>query len=310
MLIRPDSQNFTRFLASLGLFLCAVAILAPALVLRETDVLRIPASEIDGLTPGAQDEILRRQRLSADIGTAIPYVGIVIFVFGLGLVLYAAPRLRRQEEAQERRSTAELEKLLSEMKPQDEQDRRTRAEADVRTEFVAAQRPAPSTESRERARPSRAEEQLRLDLREWTRRARQVEEKVLEQISSVTPPTYEMRQSVKIVGPRPLLLDGILVSKLDQFPDIVVEVKLVRGDSVRRNLRNRTDEALATLARYRSRSKRQAVMWLVMVLDGGDADEAMRHVRERGWDAVDDVVTSVIAADDIATLAIPFEKFR
>src|SRR4051794_24901302 len=132
---RPEPHSFTRFVASIGVFLCVVAFVGPALVIRDTSVLRISTRELGSYTRTARTELLRRQSFSRDAAEIAPWVGIGLFVLGVLLVVYAAPRLRRQEETQELTSSAELEKLRSEIEPQSPTDRQESLEADLGAEI-------------------------------------------------------------------------------------------------------------------------------------------------------------------------------
>ena len=127
----PDPQSYSRFLASIGLFLCIAGFLAPGLVLRETSVLRINKVDLHELTPVARGEIERRQRVSRDVGKVAPFGGLVLLVLGVVLLGYAGPRLRHQERTEQERLSTELDKLKRDITPQTAEDRRARLEAEV-----------------------------------------------------------------------------------------------------------------------------------------------------------------------------------
>lgn len=140
------------------------------------------------------------------------------------------------------------------------------------------------------------------DVRQLIQRAAVVEERVLIQLAQIAPPRYELQANVKISGN--LLLDGLLVSRTEQSPDIVVEIKL-GGNSLPNNLRNRINQAVAQMSRYRARMQRATVGWLIIIvdreLDSTHRELAMQHATE--YDA--DIRISVIVIDDLPGLSLP-----
>jgi len=150
VLARPDPQSFTRFFVSLGAFLCIAAFLAPALVLRETKVLQITRQDLAALTPAAKEEIERRQRIAEGVGAVAPYAGLVLLIGGVAALWYATPRLRRQEEADDQRAAAELQKLNAELAPQTEADLKAGALDEAETELVAEVRAAAASPTSQR----------------------------------------------------------------------------------------------------------------------------------------------------------------
>lgn len=303
MFSRPDPQSFTKFALSAGVFLVIAAVVLPGLVLRETGVLRISRKELSGLTPIARNELERRQRIARSAGVAAPYVGALFFVLGGALLIYGAPRLKQKEDADEERFSVELDKLRSEIKPQSRSEHEERLKEDVEEELAEkmTQQATRAGEEPQFSPPSSVSPTR--DVRQLMQKAAEVEERVLIQLAQIAPPRYELQANVKISGN--LLMDGLLVSKAEQLPDIVVEIKLV-GSSFRMNLRNRISEAIAQMSRYRARVQRATVGWLIIVVDGelGSTDRDLAMQRAAEYDV--DIRISVISIDDLPDLSLPF----
>ncbi len=302
MLPRPDPQSFTKLAISAGVFLVIAAFLVPGLVLRETGVLRVSKRELARATPLARDELERRQRLSRTAGQIAPYGGIFLFVGGVILIVYGAPRLKRQEEADEVRSSVELDKLRSEIKPQSEQERAERLKADVEEELrpqTAPGKPGDGSASGPAATISGQ------DLQDRVRRAGEIERQVLARVERLLPPAYELKANVKIDGRSALLLDGLLVSKVDQLPDVVIEIKQ-SGAPRLGNARNRMAEAAAMLMNYRSRVQQDAIGWVIFVVEGPVGTPDLERLRELARDFAVALHVSVVQEGDLSTLSFPF----
>jgi len=304
VLPRPESQSFTRFLVSTGAFLCLAAFLGPALVLRETDVLRVDTRELSALTSTGRAEVERRQHVARTAGEIAPYAGAVLLVGGIALLIVAVPRLRRQERADEARSEAELLHLQAAIEPQSEEEREEALEADARGD-AGAPTDADLADAAERDEPTRAALRRQPNLRARMDRAREVEERVLRRIDELTPARYELARNVKLGGARRrLLLDGLLVSSSEELPDLLVEIKFTTV-SVRNSLTNRLDEAIAKVVRYRRQVGRAAQAWLIVVTEEAVPREDLAWARGLARDLSGDVVLSVVAEDDIEQLRSP-----
>lgn len=303
---RPEPQSFTKFVISVGVFLCIAAFIAPALVLRETGVLTISKHELDGLTPVGRAELLRRQHVETSVARAAPFGGLALFVGGVLLILYGAPGLRRQEQVEQARSSVELDKLRSELEPQSESERRASLEADIDEDTVeATMSPGVPVLVPGRPRPTSIDEG---ELGERIRRAREIEEAVLERIATLVPPHYELHRNVVVAdsGARRLSLDGLLISTRDGDPDVVLEIKSrsVRSQ-VPPNPRPAVSDVLLALTRYRARVGRRAVGWLVFVIDEADRSRFSRVMEAFAEELREDLAVTVVASDGISHLDFP-----
>lgn len=302
MFPRPELQSYTKFLLSVGVFLCLAAIVMPALVLRETTVLQVDRVELARLTPVARAELERRQRVARDLGQGVPWAAGVLLVGGLALIAYSLPGMRRKERADDDFAAASFKKLLRDIEPQTEQDREEAIrEEDV--EAAAAARVAAPVGARPRVPLGPPPE---LKDRDAIRHAREeVEARVVDRIASVTPaPQYEFRPNVKIPGPAAdLRLDGLLVSRSSRAPDVVVEIKVVRfPDSIARMA---VDQLISRLARYRARTGRPVAGWLILVVDESVDPRTLMRVETYADELPGELAVTAIVEATIDALTFP-----
>ncbi len=265
-------------------------------------MLRISEHELSTLTPLARKELERRQSIARAAGVAAPYVGGLFFLVGGALLVYGAPRLKRKEDADEERFSAELAKLWSEIEPQSEGEREERLKEDVEeglSDETLAVGPSAEVAQTLSSVPS---PQPTTDFRGLMQRAATVERDVLSHLAQIAPPNYELQANVKVSGG--LLLDGLLVSRVAHLPDIVVEIKLMRG-SFRKAINNRLNDGLGILLRYRSRVKRAATGWLILVIDSPIDATERDFVVKRAEEYAVELWVSVIITDELAGLSLP-----
>ncbi len=292
---RPEAHGFTKFVLSVGAFLCVAAVVVPALILRETDVLLVPERDIEELTKVGRQEITSRQETSHDLGVAAPFIFGVLLVGGVGLIIYGLPRLKRQEDKAEEKESMELSKLRSELKPQSEEEQQAQLFATVE-EDEKPLRPAFGAPPAEPTAPR--------DPRARMHRALEVEEQVLDRIEALAPPAYEFKRRVKATGAPNLLVDGVLLSTVDQLPDFVIEIKL-GGRYLDKNLRNRLADVLLRLTSYRNHFGRNTKGWLIFVLEEPLSAAQRDQILERASDVDREIVVSLVNLEDISQLELP-----
>jgi hypothetical protein len=340
MVPRPDAQSFTRFLTSMGVFLLVAGLIAPALVLRETAVLRVSSNQLAGLTPTGRNELERRQRVARTVGIVAPYGGGLLVLTGAVFIAFAIPRLHKQEGVSDARSTAELHRLLAAQDPSDRRETLAREaheqvasidepvepaveppslsdESDVTppeeqppppTESPAPVHETPSTARAEPppSLPTPSQEANRQLAQRMQTVAADIETRVVQRIRAVRPSVYEVRSSAKLRGTSPILLDALLVSEVDQLPDVIIEIKTTTAGLFPRNMRRMVDQALALLARYEARASRPAMAWLIVVFAEGTPNPGgQREVQDVARELSERVAISVVALDEIETLDLP-----
>lgn len=294
MLQPPDSQSFSRFLASAGFFLCLAPFVGLGVILRETQVLELKRSELAQLTRVGRAELERRQRVARDVAEAAPVAGVAIFAVGLGLILYAAPSMRRREVKDEQRSDAELETLRNQLSPTSEAERGARAEEEVAAEIALSEAARVQRVPGPPLKPEYTRVQQYID----------IERRVLDRIAQTAGPVYELRSQVRLKSTG-TLLDGVLVSVVDQLPDVVIEIKLRSLNSLTTLARSSIDETLARVARYRAVAGSAAVGWLILVSDAAPPDSAIEDVNRAADEAGHDVRVSMLTEKEIDQLLMP-----
>lgn len=304
MLSRPEAQSFTKFLASLGLFLCVAAVSIPVLAFRDTSSLRIPESELKTFTTVAQQELKRRQNASRVVNRIIfPWAAGAALIIGAGLLGVALPRLYGQEEADNERAAAELSKLKAELEPQTDEE----VEANARQEAVSEVEPDLRVPLVQDASPL-SEFRPESSLSDRVRRYQDIEKRVLDRIAESAPSTFVLYPHVKVDSPARLQLDGVLRPKDNRASDLMVEVKIV--DRLN-SLRLRVDEVVAHGMRFRHRVDPTGRIWLILVL--GEAvplAQASDRVAPVVEDFEDFLTVSLVPETEIDQLRFPAELRR
>jgi hypothetical protein len=131
-----------------------------------------------------------------------------------------------------------------------------------------------------------------------------VERRVLDRIAEIAAPLYELKPQVRL-APSGTLLDGVLVSVIDQTPDVVIEIKLRSPESMARLARSSIDETLARVARYRAVAAPSAIGWLILVSDGEMPKAIMDKVKASALELGDDVRVSIVTEEEINDLRLP-----
>jgi hypothetical protein len=235
------------------------------------------------------------------VGEYAPAVAAALLLVGLASIGFGLPGLRRQERIDQQRSSAELDKLRSELEPQTEAEQRERLDQDVEQELPApAQAPTPPLTQTGVVRPAA------FDRSAIVSRASEVEAQVLSRLRKIAGSRYEVFGHVKLPADN-ASFDAVLAAKDEDESDIVVEIKYsAKASAVGSITRIRINEASATLVVYEARVRRSAIAWLIWVTDEADDVERLRD-RANGIARrlVGRVRVSIASADEIAGLELP-----
>jgi hypothetical protein len=271
--LRTDTGNFNRFLSSLGLLLLLGALLIPYFYFHDTEVLRVPVSELEGLTPIAREALESRQQRTRDLETWVLVFSGVLAGGGIALLWFGGRRLRiaqKKEDAaidrKARRDDFEIEQL-SQAEVEEKREEQARESA---AEGTSTEQPSPSGEIERSQIPLAGGVQATLsDSRVAVER---IETGARTALEAESYHSYRFRYEVKTVTRTPtkrreLRLDGLFQSQERKRPDVILELKVVRRTRfIQPRLRNFADGVLALVARYGQISHRETIGWLVIVL--------------------------------------------
>jgi hypothetical protein len=296
---RPNSNSYTKFIISAGAFLVVAAFVLPGFILRDTGALTISRSDLEGFTPTARHELERRQAWAHDASNVAPFLGIVLFAGGALLIALGVPRLKRQEQTADEHAKAELDKIHRELRPQTPREEQERAEAEL-----VDRQPKPAAVARPQEPPaSRAtsrSKQLQM--------LAQAEEKVLTRLAKIAPPTYELQSRITLdsAASGRLLLDALLISQIDQIPDIVVEIKLA-GAHINRHISDRMAQAESQLLRYLAQYRRDSIGWLILYATEELTAKGREQIARRTASINDLLKVSVITPETLESLTLPVD---
>lgn len=286
-MLRADTGNFNRLLASLGVGLLIAAAVIPYFFFRDTGVLLIPRRQLFGLTRTAREAIEARQHVLSDLEIGIAMLSGLLLVGGIVLLVVSARRLLviqgKEDEKLElttKREGVELQQLNPDelnAKRDEEAKEATVEPASEQADLVAPTTPSipdmqETTSSRapspvQEVRPAEtADERYRRNRAAIVR----IEETVVRTLKPARFRNYRYLADVKVVdeGERQQVnLDGLFRALADGRDDVVLLLKIApsRQLGVRRRIREYTETLLATIVRYEAITGRSASGWLALV---------------------------------------------
>lgn len=292
--LSPDTQNFNRFLVSVGMIAIVIAVIAPWFFYRDTAVLMLTREKLMTLTAAARQALMDRQQVVETVQSVLPLAAGVFFVGGAGLLGWGGKRMKEAQSWEDRGLRAQTKQQEAIIVPQSPAERAERhQEADV--EEIVARVPAdvardsegstpdPPVPTEERPPPGPAIAALP-DLSDRLRIAQTIERDVLRHLAKAPPPGYRFIAEPKVTSPSGMrvLLDGLLQALDDSYADIVIEVK-VQTSAMVLPPRVDADQLIAASARYRTVTGRRCEGWLIMVYAGPDAGwSRFRDQSQRG----------------------------
>lgn len=310
--LRPDTGSFSRLMVWLGLALVVLALVLPWLAFRETDALRISESELRGLTSNARASILDRQETARWVNEK-SWVCFLLLIPGVVMVVLGGRGLRRQQSVDEQRARAEAQKAEHEAEatvvPQDERDREEALSADAIVEApqqavradVTIEAPAAEATATAPEPTATTERDREAERRSARQRREELEERVLVRVGAVVPTGYSFQPEVKVFREAArLLLDGLMQAPQGQR-DILVDIRVVTGFGAFQRLA--IDQALANNVRYERITGREAVTWLIVILDEPLPEDAVRRLFGPGAGLVSDLVhvTTITSPEEITS---------
>jgi hypothetical protein len=293
--LRADTGSYSRLLVSLGLLAIAVSFVVPWLFMRETKVLSISQTDLNGLTPRGRHVLEDRQDLIDALQPVAPWFSLLFVSLGGASLALGMKRMRLQQQWQDRQLQAETRKAEASIEEQSEEQQEERVREEVETDRELA--PAELATGDLAQRPP-------IDRSRAIAATRAIETEVLNLIESRKSDAYDFVSHPRIRGSgSDLLMDGLL-RNLSGGVDVVVEVKRQQ----RANLHLPqivADQLLSRVARYEAITGRKAVGWLVLVIDGEANDEDMARLHDRLEDSLRPLGhADVIPRDNLDSLIV------
>jgi hypothetical protein len=130
---------------------------------------------------------------------------------------------------------------------------------------------------------------------------------VLARLAEIAPPAYELQSSVTLgraESAAPLSLDALLISQVDQLPDIVVEIK-VAGPGLISNIGKRMAQAKGQLLRYLARYRRNSIGWLIFYVSEELTAAERDRIAEYSRELADVLKVSIVTPQSLASLKLP-----
>ena len=309
-MLRTDTNNFNRFITSVGLLLLIAAMLVPYFYFHDTDVLRISQKELRGLTPVGRDALEGRQRRSADFEVPVLILGGALAIGGLAALWIGGRRLRaaqgKEDEAldrQAKRDEVEIQQLS-----ESEVEEKRKAEARESAPEAIGEPAGADRIPRDDAHPRPSTPGRAHDMTKGWEAITRIQSAVQEAFAAAGPDEYDFRQEVKVMSrSQQVQLDGIFRAPSRDDRDVILELKVTRQSRILSKLiRSSADQLIAQITRYRDISGRDAVGWLLVVIPA-DVEELDLPERRRLEDRITGSLANhgkgaIVREQDIADL--------
>ncbi|MFT4050264.1 MAG: hypothetical protein QM648_10600 [Solirubrobacterales bacterium] len=286
-----DTTDYNRTLASIGVALIVLGIVAPWLVLRDTSALTVSIGQLHDLTPDARDIIVSRQSQIRIVQSLWPFFSVPAVVLGSIMLGWSVVRIRALQPHRDKLVIA------TGLKAEAEWNRQTASEIVQNIEderkLESALNPGADAvdleESRAICLPGESE---RLGDKAENHEGRipgvafdfpvgsqvQLEERALDAIAAKLSDGFDLWKHAKLeIGDGGIFIDGLVINVKGPSVLAVVEVKTIRYANALAPL---VDSALAQLLRindaFRVRERFPTIAngWIVMVVPDESSDVA------------------------------------
>ncbi len=275
---------------------------------------------------------MQRQETIKEVQNILPWASAAVSILGVILVYSGGKRMRRAQDWEDRGLRARTQQEEASIQPQTKQEREQRMIEDIAEEQPSMAKPIgrqPAsdvvTATLKTAEPRHQGGQVALSAVEPVSTAIQprrrvkrgskgvqvqslmsetmaINEEILAQVGKIKPNAYLLQEDIRVSrGESTLLLDGLLWSERQSFPDVIIEIKVYHGIS---SIWSRAaDMVLGYLTRYRDLTGRSCIGWLIAVTDTEEVPpRQMSRLRasleSHGW-------VTLIRRQDIETLVFP-----
>lgn len=274
MLGNVQYTAFYKFLVSLGLILVALGLGIPWLLLHESFDLFVKTSDLEHLTPLAQETIKHRQAIIHASSLIAPWASIALVLFGLGLVILGIERWRRRQAVMDKTEDVSLRKLEAETV---QIQRATPPERDAKQsneawEVVKDELPSlvlPKSTSQAAA--------LDASYRATKNTILMVESLTSAKLEAAFATTHEITTNAKLVSDGTvLIIDAVIAPRKAPGESYLIEIRYLSNF---KSIFNRIAEAIHRLSSARSTYSRRASepALCVIVFIVADHNEQLMH---------------------------------
>lgn len=277
---KPEGESFNRLLVSVGAGALGLGISVPWLILREDSSLMVTEDNLGQLSDRAQSVVRDRQDWMSSLQSWAPLFTAVICVIGIGLLIWGAVRLFKQQGVVDKMADAQLRLALQQLhverqSPEEVAARRQEEATEELGDVDLVLSALPESSGLEADVRTAIAKQSSVSRTEFVATAVRAEYEVMQAVARVTDPDVKVTLQPEISGSRggPLLrADALLThTSCDGLRrDLFVEVKLLRPVAARKNLTNRVREFAGTMYLALDILGDQARGLLVLVLDDSE----------------------------------------
>ncbi|MEU4162683.1 hypothetical protein [Actinoplanes sp. NPDC026670] len=274
--------DFHKFLVSIGGLVSAAGLALPIFLLRSQSSLLLTDEQLKKATPEAAAAVRSQQGQLAFLISAWPWVSLSLLSVGAILVIVGGRAWRKQQRRIETREEAEIEKIKAEG-AKAQQETLALVQAQVATEEDVAEHKAEQEEIAEEKQADKnsvAEEEGRDHVPDRRERMISFENSVVERVSKHFGSTMQSVGDVKL-GPG-TIADAVLVSKVDDLPNILLEARLVTSPNPAKIRALVQDMVGWSLAATGKATQLFGTDFLPVIIIGVDGDEEttqqLRHI--------------------------------
>lgn len=209
-----------KFLASLGLALIVLAVVAPWLFLREPFDLQLEAGKLDGLTEGARSLILYRQQVTIALVRSVPWISGVLLLLGSTSLVAGLLGWKRSQGVLDRKQLADLVRVEKEIEKMSDEALKRKQESENVEGEVPERKKAPDQHG---VGPPPIDELKPKVERPRTNRYGRVESLLIDRLGVCLQDDYFCQDHRQIGRAQ---FDLVLRAKNENADDLVVEVKV------------------------------------------------------------------------------------
>ncbi len=275
--------DFYKFIASLGIALISLAILAPWLFLREPFDLFLSSDELLELTPLAQSIIEQRQLLMVVIIRIIPWFSVI--VFGLGLIIFilgGSLWLNRTQKQIDKLNELNIKVLEQQLPRKTPEESKIEKEEEIKAML-----------DDERVAVAEVEDVLQPDeISSAISTAYRIEKMVSDRLRDC------LKDSHKVLVERRLgkaSFDIILLAKSEKFYDYTIELKYIRQGFKYNWLRDNVQKIILANQIYLNELGRKSIPVLLVVVPKTMSNSAREMYMQRLERDISDISESSLA---------------